>query len=224
MKLKIAVLLSGCGVYDGAEIYESVLTLLRLDQLDVQVQCFAPDQAQHHVINHITGEEMAEQRNVLTEAARICRGAILPLAELKAEDFDALILPGGFGVAKNFSDFAFQGAQVEVDAQVCAQVQAFHQAGKPLGLMCIAPALTAKLLGQGVTCTIGQDAGVAGAISAMGGLHKSCAVDEIVVDAKHKLVTTPAYMLAERIHQAAQGIFKLVDKVVELAKIECQSA
>ena len=224
MTKKVAVLLAGCGVYDGAEIYESVLTLLRLDQKEAHYQCLAPKIPQMHVINHAKGEaEPASEagqpgaRDVFTEAARIARGEIQDLAEAKPEDFDAIILPGGFGVAKNFSDFATAGADCSVNPEVKNFVQAFHQTGKPIGLMCIAPALTAKLVGPGALCTVGNDAGVEGALTSMGALHKTCPVDEIVVDVSNKLVTTPAYMLATRITEAQAGIFKLVDRVLEMA-------
>lgn len=217
MHKKIAVILSGCGVYDGAEIHESVLTLLRLDQRGAQVQCFAPDIAQHHVINHLSGEPMAESRNVLVESARIARGAVRDVRELNAQDFAALIIPGGFGAAKNLSDFASQGAQCQVQADVLAAAKGFVAAGKPIGLICIAPALSAQIFGPGVTCTIGTDADTAAAIEQMGGQHQDCLVGEIVEDRQHKLVTTPAYMLAQSISEAASGINKLVDRVLELA-------
>ncbi|WP_416886385.1 isoprenoid biosynthesis glyoxalase ElbB [Marinospirillum sp.] len=219
MSKKVAVLLSGCGVYDGAEIYETVLTLLRLDEQGVKYQCIAPDIAQKEVVNHQTGEVDADaKRSVLQEAARLARGDILALDQAQEEDFDALILPGGFGVAKNFSDFATQGAQASVEPQVKAFTQAFVRAKKPIGLMCIAPALSAELIGPGVVCTIGRDAGVSGALTEMGALHKSADADEIVVDQQHLLVTTPAYMMATRLSEAKVGIFKLVDKVIELIK------
>ena len=217
MKQKVAVILSGCGVYDGAEIHESVITLLRLDQRGAQVQCFAPNIAQMHVIDHLTGAEMPESRNVLTEAARIARGDVMDVRELKAEQFDALILPGGFGVAKNLSNFALEGAGCSVQPDVLAATQAFVKAGKPVGLICIAPALAAKIFGAGVTCTIGTDHETAQAMTAMGAVHAECAVDDIVIDTQHKLVTTPAYMLAQSISQAAAGINKLVDAVLELS-------
>lgn len=215
---KVAVVLSGCGVYDGSEIYETVITLLRLDQQDARVQCFAPNIEQMHVINHATGEEVAdESRSVLTEAARLARGEIKDLAEASADDFDALIVPGGFGAAKNLSDFAVKGAELTVNPQFLTFAQAFHQAGKPVGLVCIAPTMSAAIFGDGVECTIGKDAAVAGAIVATGGVHKDCEVDDICLDETRKLVTTPAYMLAGRISEAAAGINKLVDKVLELA-------
>lgn len=217
MKQKVAVILSGCGVYDGAEIHESVLTLLRLDQRGAQVQCFAPNIPQLHVIDHYRGDEMDQQRNVLEESARIARGNIKDLHELHVADFDAVILPGGFGVAKNLSDFALLGARCTVQSDVLAATQAFVKAGKPVGLICIAPALAAKIFGAGVTCTIGTDHETAQAMTAMGAVHAECAVDDIVIDTQHKLVTTPAYMLAQSISQAAAGINKLVDAVLELS-------
>ncbi|MGF6111027.1 isoprenoid biosynthesis glyoxalase ElbB [Pseudomonas sp. ADAK2] len=216
MSKKIAVILSGCGVYDGAEIHESVITLLRLDQRGAQVQCFAPNIAQLHVINHLTGEEMPESRNVLVESARIARGKIKDLREASVEDFDALIVPGGFGAAKNLSNFAVEGAGCTVQPEVLALAEAFAEAGKPVGLICISPALAAKIYGPGVTCTIGNDAETAAAMNKMGATHADCAVGDIVEDKARKLVSTPAYMLAQSISEAASGINKLVDRVLEL--------
>ena len=216
MSKKVAVILSGSGVYDGAEIHESVITLLRLDQRGAQVQCFAPNIAQLHVINHLTGEEMPETRNVLVESARIARGNIKDIREADVEDFDALIVPGGFGAAKNLSNFAVEGANCTVQPEVLALAEAFAEAGKPVGLMCISPALAAKIYGPGVTCTIGNDADTATAMNKMGATHEDCAVSDIIEDKARKLVTTPAYMLAQTISEAASGINKLVDRVLEL--------
>lgn len=217
MHKKVAVILSGCGVYDGAEIHESVLTLLRLDQRGAVVQCFAPNVAQLHVVDHYSGDEMDETRNVLVESARIARGQIKDVKELHVGDFDAVILPGGFGVAKNLSDFVVSGANCSVQADVLNATQAFVKAGKPVGLMCIAPALAAKIFGAGVICTIGKDHDTAAALVQMGAEHHECEVSDIVEDAQHKLVTTPAYMLAQSISEAAAGINKLVDRVLELS-------
>ena len=215
---KIAVILSGCGVYDGAEIYESVLTLLQIAERGAVSQCMAPNIDQMHVINHLTGEEATgESRNVLVEAARIARGEIIDLATANAQDYDALIIPGGFGAAKNLSDFAVKGAECQVNPDVINFTQAMHKAGKPVGLICIAPAMTPVLFGEGATCTIGNDADTAAAIEAMGGKHQDCGVNEIVIDSERKLVTTPAYMLAGSITEAASGIRKLVDQVIEMA-------
>ncbi|NNJ18553.1 isoprenoid biosynthesis glyoxalase ElbB [Pseudomonas putida CSV86] len=216
MTKKVAVILSGCGVYDGAEIHESVITLLRLDQRGAQVQCFAPNIAQRHVINHLTGEEMPETRNVLVESARIARGEIKDLGEADVNDFDALIVPGGFGAAKNLSSFAVDGPGCSVHPDVLALAEAFAEAGKPVGLICISPALAAKIYGPGVVCTIGNDADTSAAIVKMGGTHEECDVHDIVEDTQRKLVSTPAYMLAQSISDAASGINKLVDRVLEL--------
>ncbi|WP_286240874.1 isoprenoid biosynthesis glyoxalase ElbB [Neptuniibacter halophilus] len=215
---KIAVVLSGCGVYDGSEIYESVITLLQIAERGASYQCMAPNIEQMHVINHLSGEEASgERRNVLVEAARLARGEIIDLADAKAEDYDALIIPGGFGAAKNLSDFAVKGAECQVNPQLISFTQAIHQAGKPVGLICIAPAMTPILLGEGATCTIGTDPDAAAAIEAMGGKHQNCGVSEIVIDTERKIVTTPAYMLAGSITEAASGIRKLVDQVLDLA-------
>ena len=213
---KVAVILSGCGVYDGAEIHESVITLLRLDQRGAHAQCFAPNVAQMHVINHLTGEEMPESRNVLVESARIARGEVKDIREANVEDFDALIVPGGFGAAKNLSDFAVKGAECTVQPDVLALAEAFAEASKPVGLMCISPAMAAKIYGPGVICTIGNDADTAAAVDKMGATHQECEVSEIVEDTARKLVSTPAYMLAQSISEAASGINKMVDRVLEL--------
>ncbi len=217
MNRKVAVILSGCGVYDGSEIYESVITLLRLDQRGATVQCFAPDIEQMHVINHLTGAEMPESRNVLVESARLARGNIKDLHEADVEDFDALIMPGGFGAAKNLSDFATQGAGSTILPEVLQLAQAFAKAGKPVGMMCIAPTMAAQIFGPGVVCTLGNDDDPAAVASReMGIEHQACEVTEIVEDPQHKLVTTPAYMLAQSISEAASGINKLVDRVLDL--------
>ncbi|MTI14409.1 isoprenoid biosynthesis glyoxalase ElbB [Sansalvadorimonas verongulae] len=217
MNKKIAVILSGCGVYDGSEIYESVLTLLRIDQNGASYQCFAPDDNQHHVVNHLSGEETAESRNMLEEAARLARGEIKPLTKLQADDFDGLIIPGGFGAAKNLCDFAFKGKDVAVREDVQAAVQDFKGSEKPVGLMCIAPVMSAKLFGDGVQCTIGNDPDTASALEATGAVHKSASAHEVVVDKGNKLVTTPAYMMAGSISEASTGIFRLVDSVLEMS-------
>ncbi|MBF8781605.1 isoprenoid biosynthesis glyoxalase ElbB [Pseudomonas fulva] len=216
MTKKVAVILSGCGVYDGAEIQESVITLLRLDQRGAQVQCFAPNIAQLHVIDHLTGQTMPESRNVLVESARIARGQVKDLREANAEQFDALIVPGGFGAAKNLSNFALEGSDCSVHPDVLALAEAFAEAGKPVGLICIAPAMAAKIYGPGVVCTIGNDADTSAAMVKMGATHEQCDVHDIVEDTQRKLVTTPAYMLAQSISEAAGGIYKLVDRVLEM--------
>ncbi|WP_370280671.1 isoprenoid biosynthesis glyoxalase ElbB [Pontibacterium sp.] len=214
---KVAVILAGCGVFDGSEIYESVLTLLRIEQNSGSYQCMAPNIEQLHVIDHLKGEEANESRNVLVEAARLARGNILDLADANPDDYDALIIPGGFGAAKNLSNFAVEGANCSVNEDVARFTKAMHAAGKPVGLICIAPAMTPLLFGEGTTCTIGTDADTAAAIEAMGGKHQACPVNETVTDTDKKVVTTPAYMLAGSISEAASGINKLVDAVIDMA-------
>lgn len=220
MNKKVAVILSGCGVYDGSEIHESVITLLRLDQRGAKVQCFAPNVTQLHVVDHYSGDEMDETRNVLVESARIARGKIKDVRELHVADFDALLMPGGFGVAKNLSDFALSGAKCTVQPDVLSAAQAFVKANKPVGLMCISPVLATQIFGKGVVCTIGNDHETAATLTQMGAVHNECEVEEIVEDASHKLISTPAYMLAQSISEAASGINKLVDRVLELAHAE----
>jgi len=213
---KIAVVLAGSGVYDGAEIHESVLTLLAIARHGAQYQCFAPDIDQAHVINHLTGAEMPETRNVLTEAARIARGNIKSLAEYKASDFDALIFPGGFGVAKNLCSFAFDGVDCTVNAEVENAIRTTIVAEKPLGALCISPVLIAKVLVD-VEVTIGNEEGAANAIESFGGTHVQTTHGEIVYDPKYKLVTTPCYMLDATIDQIANGAENVVSKILELA-------
>ena len=216
-KPSFAVILSGCGVYDGAEIHEAVLTLLAIDRAGAIYQCFAPDRQQMHVVDHRTGEATAETRNVLTEAARIARGAIKPLSDFKAADFDALVFPGGFGAAKNLSSFAVDGPDCSVDADVEAAVKGMHQAGKPIGALCIAPAILAKVLGD-VELTIGSDEGVAGALTAMGATHKQTTHGQTVIDSRHKVVTTPCYMLDATIGQIADGANAVVQTILAMLR------
>jgi enhancing lycopene biosynthesis protein 2 len=214
---KVGVLLSGCGVFDGSEIHEAVLTLLALDRAGAEIVCMAPNMDQVHVINHLTQEVMPETRNVLVESARIARGEIKDLRAVQANEIDALIIPGGFGAAKNLSDFAFKGTEATVHPEVQRLLNDMVAAGKPVGAICIAPAtLTKALADKEPEVTIGTDKGTASAIEAMGGQHRKCTVDMIHFDAKNKIVSTPAYMLGPGIKDVAQGIEKLVARVVEL--------
>lgn len=214
---RVAVILSGTGYLDGSEIYEATLTLLALDRHHAQVQCFAPDIPQTHVINHLTGKAGGEARSVLTEAARLARGAIKPLSEAHVDDFDALIMPGGYGAAKNLCDFASKGKDMTLNDDVAIFARSLHREGKPIGLICIAPVMAPAIGGQGTRCTIGEEPSVANAIEHMGGVHVRCEVTDCVVDSTHKIVSTPAYMLAERITEAEAGINKLVDAVLAMA-------
>ncbi len=207
---KVAVILSGAGVYDGAEIHEAVLSLFAIEQNGASWHCFAPDIEQHHVIDHLKGESVVGTRNVLNEAARIARGDIQDVALLDVNDFDALLVPGGYGVAKNLSSFAFNGQESEVLKSVLEACTAFKKSGKPAGYMCIAPVLLPEVYGKGVKLTIGNDSEIASSLEAMGAHHINCNADDIVVDEERKLITTPAYMLAESISEASIGINKMV--------------
>lgn len=214
---KVAVILSGSGVFDGAEIHETVLALHAIEKQGASWHCFAPNIDQLHVINHKTGDEMDETRNVLVEAARIARGNIEDVAKLNVDDFDALLLPGGFGAAKNLTDFAVKGAECSINTHVASACRAFANAGKPAGYLCIAPVIMPMIYENGVKGTIGNDSAVAAAFNAMGGTHTECTVDNIVYDEEHKVLSTPAYMLAESISEAATGIEKLVQKLLAIA-------
>ncbi|MBS2212947.1 isoprenoid biosynthesis glyoxalase ElbB [Carboxylicivirga mesophila] len=215
-KKQVAVILSGCGVYDGAEIHESVLSLLAIAKQGAEYTIFAPDVDQYHVINHLKGEPSDETRNVLVEAARIARGSIKPLSEYATKNFDALLLPGGFGAAKNLSTVAFDGPNCTVEGETQRAVKETHAAGKPIGALCIAPAVIAKILGD-VTVTIGQDEGTAQAIEAMGGNHMTTNHGEVIVDEANKIATTPCYMLDANILQIAEGADNVVRAVLEMA-------
>ncbi len=216
--MRVGVVLSGCGFQDGAEIHESVLTLLALDRAGAEIACFAPDIDQAKVVNHLTGADADETRNVLVESARIARGEIADVKTADAATLDALILPGGFGAAMNLCDFAMKGPDADVNDDVAALVRAVHEAGKPIGAICIAPALIAKVLGKdgAPTLTIGTDEGTAGAIQACGAGHQDCAVEDFVVDREQRIVTTPAYMLGPTIKHVAEGIERCVAEVIEL--------
>ncbi|OQX97962.1 MAG: isoprenoid biosynthesis protein ElbB [Bacteroidetes bacterium 4572_117] len=210
---KFAVVLSGSGVYDGAEIHEATMTLYAIMKNGGEYEIFAPNIDQHHVINHITGEEMKESRNVLIESARIARGNIKNLNEFDATDFDAIIFPGGFGVAKNLSSFAFEGADCKVNADVEKSILEMVKAGKPIGALCISPAVMAKVL-KGAQLTIGSDKETAEAIEKMGATHKTTTHGEVVVDEGFKLVTTPCYMLDATILDIANGANNVVKTMI----------
>ena len=216
MSKKIAVILSGCGNKDGAEIHESVMTLWAIHKHGAEYQCFAPDVEQHHVLNFITNQEMPEKRNVLVESARIARGNIKDLKTFKAEDYDGLIMPGGLGAAKNLSTFAFEGPDCTVNEDVVRAVKKTAALKKPIGALCIAPAIIAKILGD-ITVTIGQDPGTELAIAQMGANHQQTTHGEIIIDRQHKVVTTPCYMLNARVDQIGDGADNLVTAVLEMA-------
>ncbi|ASD64861.1 isoprenoid biosynthesis glyoxalase ElbB [Bdellovibrio bacteriovorus] len=215
---KIAVVLSGCGHRDGSEITESVSLLIGLHQAGAEVQCFAPD-IQIPITNHINGEADGEKRSLLIEAARIARGQIKSLDKLHAKDFDAVVFPGGYGAAKNLSNWAEKGAQCEVNPDVKRVILEFHSASKPIGALCIAPVLVAKVLGdKKVTVTIGDDAATAAEIQKTGAIHEECPVDDYITDRESKVVTTPAYMYGNaKPNEVFTGIFGLAHEIVEWA-------
>ena len=220
MKKKIGVVLSGCGVYDGAEIHEAVITLLAIDRAGAEAVCMAPDVDQMHVINHLTGEEMSgNKRNVLVESARIARGNIKDIRSVKADDIDALFFPGGFGAAKNLCDFAVKGENCSVHPEVTRLVKEFKEKQKPQAVACIAPTLMAKIYeGDSTqpTLTIGNDKEVSEKIEKMGSHHQDCEVQNTVVDKKNKIVSTPAYMLGQSISEVAEGIEKSVQELIKM--------
>lgn len=217
--MRVGVILSGCGFKDGAEVHESVLTLLALDRAGAEVACFAPDIDQASVVNHLTGEAVDERRNVLVESARIARGEIRDVEQADPSALDALILPGGFGAALNLSDFAQKGPAADVHEGTARLIRAMHQARKPIGAICIAPAVIARVLGKdgSPTLTIGNDAGTADALQACGAAHQDCPVESFVVDKESRVVSTPAYMLGPTIKHVAEGIERCVSEVLELA-------
>ena len=196
MKKCFAIVLSGCGVYDGSEIGEAMMTMLALDEAGCRYEIFAPDKPQFHVVDHLKGEPASESRNVLAESARIARGKVRPLSEYKAEDYSGLIFPGGFGAAKNLCTFAFDGASMTVDAEVERAVNATRQAGKPIGAMCIAPVILGKLM-AGVQVTVGHDEATNEALRQMGAEPKNVFGPDVVHDTKNKVFTTPCYMLPD---------------------------
>ncbi len=212
---KFAVVLAGNGVFDGAEIHESTLAMYAIKKQGASYDVFAPDMEQHHVINHMTGEEMKEKRNVLIEASRIARGKIKPLDAFDPKEYDALLFPGGFGAAKNLSSFAFDGPDCTVQPDVEKAIKGMHKAGKPIAALCIAPVLVAKVLGN-VKMTIGQDKGTAEAIGKMGATHEDTGHGQVVIDEENKVFTTPCYMLDADIAQIGEGADNVVRAVLKL--------
>ena len=219
MAKKVGVLLSGCGVQDGAEIHEAVCAMLALDRAGAEIVCLAPDRDQAAVVDHLKGRPVPEKRNVLVESARIARGKIRDVAQVRPAELDAVILPGGFGAAKNLSTFADQREQAQADPGVAALLRGMHAAKKPIAALCIAPAVLAAVLGREFhpELTIGDDPGTAKKIEGMGAKHVAAEATGVVVDRRNRLVTTPCYMLATRISQVADGAEKAVRALLEMA-------
>jgi len=206
---KLAIILAGCGVYDGAEIHESVMTMYAVTKNGAEYQLFAPDIAQHHVVNHLTGAEMAETRNVLIESARIARGNIRPLSDLDLREFDALVFPGGFGVAKNLCSYAFEGADCTVNPDIIHIIREAVSLRKPIGALCISPVLLARIMGD-VTITVGPDEGDAENVKAMGAKHIATSHGDVIVDRNYRLYSTPCYQLGSTIVQIAEGTDNII--------------
>ncbi len=222
MAKRVAVLLSGCGVFDGSEIHEAVLTLLALDSHGAEAVCCAPNIDQRDVINHVSGQPMPEKRNVLIEAARIARGKIEDLSRITPAVVDALIMPGGYGAAKNLCSYAVDGSRAKVHPEVSRVIYDFVQARKPIGAICIAPVVIAAVFRDTKeiipTLTVGNDPKTVLDLSTMGADHIECSPREIIVDRKNKIVSTPAYMLAKGPAELYIGIEKLVKEILELCE------
>ncbi|HEX2836946.1 MAG TPA: isoprenoid biosynthesis glyoxalase ElbB [Phycisphaerales bacterium] len=219
--LPVAVVLCGCGRADGSEITEAVSTLIHLSRVGLPYRCYAPDGPQAEVVNHLTGKPTPESRNMLVEAARIARGEIAPITTLHAGDHSAVVFPGGFGAAKNLCTFAKDGPHCSVHPQVERVIKEFHAARKPIGLICIAPVLAAKVLGTaaggpGCTVTIGEDAATAQAIATMGARNVGKKVTQAYTDDTHRIITTPAYMCDAKPHEVFEGIGALVNSLKTL--------
>jgi enhancing lycopene biosynthesis protein 2 len=217
---KIGVVLSGCGVFDGAEIHESVITLLAIDRAGAQAVCMAPDVDQMHVVNHLTGEVSdGEKRNVLVEAARIARGEIKNIATVKADELDAIVFPGGFGAAKNLSSFAVKGENCDVHPEVLRLVKEFAAKKKPQAALCIAPAMMAKIYEDAPikpTLTIGNDKDCSSKIETMGSTHQECSARDFVLDEQNNVISTPAYMRGQSISEVAEGIEKTIHQLLKM--------
>jgi enhancing lycopene biosynthesis protein 2 len=220
-KARVGVILSGCGVQDGSEIHEATITLLEIARAGAEAVCMAPDAPQVRVVDHLHGKETAETRSMLVESARIARGSIRDIRDVRAAEIDALILPGGYGAATNLSNFASAGEACDLQPEVERLLIEIHAAGKPIGAMCIAPPLVARALarkGIRTRVTIGTDRGTAERVTKMGAEHVDCSAGEIVIDEENRIVSTPAYMLARGIDEAADGIAKLVREVIRFTR------
>jgi enhancing lycopene biosynthesis protein 2 len=226
MSKNVAVVLSGCGVYDGTEVHEASAICVGLSRAGFKAIFYAPDKTMHHEVNHNTVENAETIRNVLTESARIARGKVLPLEDLTVDKAIAVIIPGGFGAAKNLSNFATGGDPLEVEAEVKRVILEFHSAGKPIGLCCIAPILAAVVLGdKGIKITLGskgseEDWPYSETIKKatdLGCKVVDCSVDEVCEDSENKIVTTPAYMFNGEFYQIHDGVVRMVERVLNMA-------
>ena len=211
---KFAVILNGCGHLDGSEIHESVMTLLAIDRQECSYTIFAPDMPQYHVMNHLTRQPMEGERNMMVEAARIARGNIREISEYRPADFDALVIPGGFGVAKNLFTYAIDGVNAKVLDSVRKAIVDTHDARKPIGALCISPVLVTKVLGD-ITVTVGSDPGTIADVEKMGASHVNTNITEVISDKQNLIFTTPCYMLDATIADIADSAENLIEKMLE---------
>lgn len=227
--MKIGVLLSGCGVYDGVEIQEAVLTLLAIEEIGAKAVCIGLNQNQHHVINHLTGEEMPEKRNMLIEAARIARGEIQDITTVAPADLDALVIPGGFGSAKNFTSWAFDGPEGSIDSKVKLLIVNMVNVGKPIAALCVSPIVVAKAMeGSSVKAklTIGTDIapspydikGFSNGLESLGASTTMKMIDEIEIDKENKIITAPCYMMEASIVEVRKNIRKAIETIRDMVE------
>ena len=211
---KVAVVLAGCGSADGSEINETVTLLLALDQHNIEYQAFAPDAFQAEVYNHAIGKHANERRNMLVESARIVRGNILPMSKFRADDYDALFFPGGSGAAKNIFSYAYDGINFKVNKEVEKAIRVIHAQGKPIGAMCIAPLMVAKVIGN-VNVTMGSgQCRQAKELEMIGCTHTETANGEVAIDKENKVFSTPCYMLNASLKDIYEGAWNLVEAMI----------
>ncbi len=225
--MKIGVLLSGAGVYDGAEIHEAVLTLLEIESLGYEAICIGIDAPQHHVINHLNGQEQTHGRNMLEEAARIARGQIREIRTVVPADLDALVIPGGFGSAKNFSSWAFEGPNAQIRPDVKLLLVNMYNVGKPIVALCVSPVLLALAfedMAIGQQLTIGSSSvpspynisDFQEGLQAKGAQTPNCSIQEICIDASNRIITAPCYMLEASLPALQQNIRQAMTALKQL--------
>jgi enhancing lycopene biosynthesis protein 2 len=225
--MKIGVLLSGCGVYDGAEIQETVFALLAIEELGAEAICLSVNKNQHHVVNHLTGEEMPESRNMLVEAARIARGAVHDISTFDNTQIDALVIPGGFGSAKNFTTWAFEGPNGSILPEIKELIQQCISDKKPIAALCVSPVIVGLALNQSdlqATMTLGTDKekspyeinAFSSGLSQTGVQVEMKTIREIALDEKLKIVSAPCYMMDASIVEIRTNIQQAMQALIQL--------
>ena len=218
---KFAVILAGCGSFDGSEIHETTLGLLAIDEQGGSYDCYAPNQEQGRTLNFYTKEVVATKgqagnRNILEEGGRIARGNIKPISELNIADYDAIIFPGGMGTVYNWCDYAEKGVNCTVLPEIAQAMETAYLSGKWVGAMCIAPVIVAKVLGKyGVHITIGNDPQTASNVIQMGAIHEERTATQACIDKEHHIATTPCYMLAKSIKEIYAGNTALIKGIID---------